>query len=74
MSRTHPGQDGLVRAVTVCTQHGVYKRPIAKLCGRVELLIVSINIVSCLGAGMSLPLPELSYPVALPCYDRSACC
>ena len=29
---THPGQDGLVRAVTVRTQHGEYKRPIAKLC------------------------------------------
>ena len=29
---THPGQDGLVRAVTVRTQYGEYKRPIAKLC------------------------------------------
>ena len=29
---THPGQDGLVRAVTVRTQHGEYKRPITKLC------------------------------------------
>ena len=28
---TH-GQDGLVQAVTVCTQHGEYKRPITKLC------------------------------------------
>ena len=26
---THPGQDGLVRAVTVRTQHGEYKRPIS---------------------------------------------
>lgn len=29
---THPGQDGLVRAVTVRTQHGEYKRLSAKLC------------------------------------------
>ena len=29
---THPGQDGLVRAVTVRTQLGEYKRPITKLC------------------------------------------
>ena len=29
---THPGQDGLVRTVTVRTQHGEYKRPITKLC------------------------------------------
>ena len=29
---THPGQDGLVRAVTVRTQFGEYKRPITKLC------------------------------------------
>ena len=29
---THPGQDGLVRATTVRTQHGEYKRPITKLC------------------------------------------
>ena len=29
---THPGRDGLVRAVTVRTQHGELKRPIAKLC------------------------------------------
>ena len=29
---THPGQDGLVRAVTMRTQHGEYKRPITKLC------------------------------------------
>ena len=28
---SHPGRDGLVRAVTVHTQHGEYKRPIAKL-------------------------------------------
>ena len=29
---THPGQDGMVRAVTVRTQYGEYKRPITKLC------------------------------------------
>ncbi|XP_068707672.1 uncharacterized protein [Montipora capricornis] len=29
---THPGQDGLVRAVTVRTQFREYKRPITKLC------------------------------------------
>ena len=29
---THPGRDGSVRAVTVHTQHGEYKRPITKLC------------------------------------------
>ena len=29
---THPGQDGLVRAVKVRTQHGEYRRPITKLC------------------------------------------
>ena len=28
---THPGQDGMVRAVTVRTQYGEYKRPITKL-------------------------------------------
>ena len=27
----HPGRDGLVRAVTVKTQHATYKRPVAKL-------------------------------------------
>ena len=27
----HPGSDGLVRAATVKTQSGVYKRPIVKL-------------------------------------------
>ena len=36
---THPGQDGMVRAVTVRTQYGEYKRPITKLCflGEAEL-------------------------------------
>ena len=29
---THPGQNGMVRAVTVRTQYGEYKRPITKLC------------------------------------------
>ena len=29
---TQPGQDGLVWAVTVCTQNGEYKRPLTKLC------------------------------------------
>ena len=29
---TYPGQDGMVRAVTVRTQYGEYKRPITKLC------------------------------------------
>ena len=29
---THPGQDGMVRAVTVRTQYGEYNRPITKLC------------------------------------------
>ena len=29
---THPGQDGVVRAVTVRTQYGEHKRPIIKLC------------------------------------------
>ncbi|XP_073240217.1 uncharacterized protein [Porites lutea] len=29
---THPGQDGMDRAVTVRTQYGEYKRPITKLC------------------------------------------
>ena len=28
---THPGQDGIVRAVTVRTQYGEYKTPITKL-------------------------------------------
>jgi len=28
---THPGQDGIVRVVTVKTQQGVYKRPTIKL-------------------------------------------
>ena len=27
----HPGQDGLVRAVTIKTEKGSYKRPVAKL-------------------------------------------
>ena len=29
---TYPKQDGMVRAVTVRTQYGEYKRPITKLC------------------------------------------
>ena len=29
---THPGQDGKVRAVTIHTQFGKYKRPMSKLC------------------------------------------
>ena len=29
---THPGQDGVVRAVRVRTQYGEHKRPITKLC------------------------------------------
>ena len=29
---THPGQNGMVRAVTVRTQYEEYKRPITKLC------------------------------------------
>lgn len=29
---TYPGQDGMVRAVTVRTQTGEYKRPVTKLC------------------------------------------
>ena len=29
---THPGQDGLVRAVKVRTQHGEYRRPTTNLC------------------------------------------
>ena len=29
---THPGQNGMVRAVTVRTQYEVYKGPITKLC------------------------------------------
>ena len=29
---TQPGQNGMVRAVTVRTQYGEYKRPITKLC------------------------------------------
>ena len=29
---TLPGHDGMVRAVTVHTQYGEYKRPITKLC------------------------------------------
>ena len=32
MGSTHPGQDGVVRAVTVRTQYGEHKRPITKLC------------------------------------------
>ena len=34
---THPGQDELVRVVTVRTQHEEYKRPIAKLCSLEEV-------------------------------------
>ena len=29
---THPGQNGMVRAVAVRTQYEVYKGPITKLC------------------------------------------
>ena len=28
---THPGNDGLVRVVTVKTSSGVYKRPVTKI-------------------------------------------
>ena len=71
---THLGQDGLVRAVTVRNQHGEYKKTNQKTLlstgsGIEELIIVSTNIVSRLGAGMCLPLPKLSFPVALLCYE-----
>jgi hypothetical protein len=29
---THPGSDGIIRVVTVRNQHGIYKRPVAKVC------------------------------------------
>ena len=53
---SHPGRDGLVQAVTVHSQHGEYKRPIAKLsllekAGVKNCLIVSTNVVSRLGGG-----------------------
>ncbi|XP_076660019.1 uncharacterized protein LOC143363291 [Halictus rubicundus] len=38
----HPGDDGLVRVVSVKTAHGEFKRPIAKIC----FLPVAINEVS----------------------------
>ena len=59
---THPGQDGMVRAVAVRTQYGENKRPIAKL-----RLVDEAEVYNCKssrhdvltggGGGGGLPLP-----------------
>lgn len=47
----HPGNDGVIRAVTVRTGRGIYKRPIVKVCplpveeGSSERCLVLLSLV-----------------------------
>ncbi|XP_076651235.1 uncharacterized protein LOC143358169 [Halictus rubicundus] len=51
----HPGDDGLVRVVTVKTAHAEFKRPIAKLC----FLPVAINEASDASISTHLPVRDI---------------